>query len=210
MRKFRTAVALAAVAGLGLFAAPATVSAGDSDPIATVAANNGFTVLVAALGAANLVSPFDDCSDGPYTVFAPTDEAFGEALAALGLTAEQLLANTELLTQILTYHVVEGEVPGAVAVTLTEAETLNGETLALMVSGSDLMINDATVVQGDVPACNGVIHVIDKVLVPPSLLPPTGSSSTTTSLMVVAGALMALGATGSVLVRRRTATVAAR
>ena len=125
-----------------------------------------FTTLVAAVQAAGLEETL--ATGGPFTVLAPTDEAFAAALGALGLTAEELLADTETLTSILTYHVIDGEVPSSTVVTLDgqSAETLNGASVDITVDGETVMINDATVVAVDVAADNGIIHVIDTV--PPS------------------------------------------
>lgn len=127
-----------------------------------------FTTLVAAVQAAGLEETL--ATGGPFTVFAPTDEAFAAALEALGLTAEELLADTETLTSILTYHVIDGEVPASTVVTLDgeSAETLNGASVDISVDGETVMVNDATVVAVDVAADNGIIHVIDSVLLPPS------------------------------------------
>ncbi len=138
----------------------------EGDIVDTAVAAGDFTTLAAALEAADLVDTLK--SEGPFTVFAPTDEAFEAALADLGLTAEELLADTELLTSVLTYHVVEGEVPAADVVTLDgqEVETVNGETVTISVDGDAVMVNDANVITTDVFASNGVIHVIDAVLVP--------------------------------------------
>jgi transforming growth factor-beta-induced protein len=131
-------------------------------------ANGSFTTLVAAVQAAGLVDTLS--SEGPFTVFAPTDDAFAAALDALGLTAEELLADTEMLTSILTYHVVAGEVDAATAISLDgqSATTLNGADIAINVVDGKVMINDATVITPDVAASNGIIHVIDSVLLPPT------------------------------------------
>ncbi len=138
------------------------------DIVETASAAGDFTTLVAAVEAAGLVETLQ--GDGPFTVFAPTDEAFATALEDLGLTAEELLADTETLTSILTYHVVEGEVPAADVVTLDgeEVPTVNGATVAIGVDGETVTVNDATVVATDIFATNGVIHVIDSVLLPPA------------------------------------------
>ncbi len=127
-----------------------------------------FTTLVAAVQAAGLEETLS--MGGPFTVFAPTDEAFAAALESLGLTAEELLADTETLTSILTYHVIDGEVPASTVVTLDgqSAETLNGASVDISIDGETVMVNDATVVAVDVAADNGIIHVIDTVLLPPS------------------------------------------
>jgi transforming growth factor-beta-induced protein len=144
----------------------AEAEANEADIVDTAVAAGDFTTLAAALEAADLVDTLK--GEGPFTVFAPTDEAFEAALADLGLTAEELLADTELLTSVLTYHVVAGEVPAADVVTLDgqEVETVNGETVTISVDGEAVMVNDANVIATDVFASNGVIHAIDAVLVP--------------------------------------------
>ena len=141
----------------------------DPGTIPEVAADAGdFTTLVAAVEAAGLAETLS--GEGPFTVFAPTDAAFEAALADLGLTADELLADTETLTSILTYHVVEGEVPSSEVVTLDgqSVATVNGAEVTISVDGETVMVNDATVTAVDVEASNGVIHVIDSVLLPPS------------------------------------------
>jgi uncharacterized surface protein with fasciclin (FAS1) repeats len=140
----------------------------EAGTIVDVAVEAGdFTTLVAAVEAAGLVETLS--GDGPFTVFAPTDEAFAAALEALGLTADELLADTETLTAILTYHVVGAELLAAdvVAGGSTEVETVNGAMLPVTVDGDSVMVGDANVVATDVMASNGVIHVIDAVLLPP-------------------------------------------
>jgi transforming growth factor-beta-induced protein len=143
--------------------------AADAGTIVDVAASNeDFSTLVAAVQAAGLVETLS--GEGPFTVFAPTDDAFAAALDALGITADELLADTETLTSILTYHVVAGEVPSSDVVTLDgqSVETVNGATVDITVDGDTVMVNDATVTAVDVEASNGVIHVIDTVLLPPT------------------------------------------
>ncbi|MEO1439403.1 MAG: transporter substrate-binding domain-containing protein, partial [Chloroflexota bacterium] len=140
-------------------------------------AADGFETLVAAVEAAGLVETLA-AEDATYTVFAPTDEAFAAALDALGLTAEELLADTETLTAILTYHVLGQEVNSEAIGTLAEGgnlpidiETVNGELLTVSIGDDDsVMVNDATVVAVDVEADNGVIHAIDAVILPPSMV----------------------------------------
>jgi transforming growth factor-beta-induced protein len=137
--------------------------------IVEVASDNGsFTTLVAAVEAADLVDTLN--GDGPFTVLAPTDEAFAAALADLGLSAEELLADTDLLTAVLTYHVIPGEVPSSQVVTLDgqSVATVNEALVTITVDGETVKINDATVTAVDVEASNGVIHVLDSVLLPPS------------------------------------------
>jgi transforming growth factor-beta-induced protein len=161
-------------------AAPATTPAVD-DPTTTaamaeqpgtivdVAVGAGdFTVLVEAVKAAGLVDTLS--GPGPFTVFAPTDAAFADALKTLGITKEQLLADPAKLKTILTYHVVPGAVMAADVLTMDGADvaTVAGPTVKVKINGSTVMINDATVATADIKASNGVIHVIDKVLLPPS------------------------------------------
>ena len=125
-------------------------------------AAGSFTTLLAAVKAAGLAETL--MGEGPFTVFAPTDEAF----AALGSTVQDLLKpeNREALTGILTYHVVPGRVFAAQAKTLSEAPTVNGQTLPIKAKYGDLMVGNAKVVAADIDASNGVIHVIDGVLIP--------------------------------------------
>lgn len=132
--------------------------------IAAIAAGDeNFSTLVTALDAAGLVGTLD--GEGSFTVFAPTNAAF----EALGDTLNDVLADSELLTQVLLYHVVDGKVmsPDALALAGNEVETLSGDKIALSLDGSSLMINDAMVTAVDIEASNGVIHVIDAVLLPP-------------------------------------------
>ncbi|MCK6264290.1 fasciclin domain-containing protein [Vibrio sp. ZSDE26] len=132
--------------------------------IVDVAVENGsFNTLVAAVKAAGLVDTLK--SDGPFTVFAPTDEAFAKLPAG---TVETLLKpeNKDQLIDILTYHVVSGKVMASDVVKLNSATTVEGKDVAIEVKGSNVMINNATVIAADVPASNGVIHVIDSVLLP--------------------------------------------
>lgn len=206
MRK--TLVALATgVAALGFSVAPA--SAQTEQSIAEIAIGNAdFSTLVAAATAADLAGTLADCSAGPFTVFAPTNAAFAEALEALGIEAADLLADTATLTSILTYHVVAGTVLAADVVTLDSATTLQGAPITIeVVDGAVKLNGDTTVTATDLTACNGVIHVIDKVLLPPTAvttaepLPETGTSSTT--LAVVALVALAGGALVLVAMRRR-------
>jgi uncharacterized surface protein with fasciclin (FAS1) repeats len=103
---------------------------------------------------------------GPFTVFAPTDAAFAKLPAG---TVDNLLKpeNKAQLTAILTYHVVPGRVMAADVAQLTEAETVNGKMVKVRADGGSVMINDAKVTAADVTASNGVIHVIDSVILPP-------------------------------------------
>ena len=141
-----------------------TVSANaGNDIVATAKSTGTFKTLVAALDAADKTSMLQE--KGPYTVFAPTDEAF----AALPKgTVENLLKpeNKAKLGAILAYHVMSGEVMSKDVKTM-KAPTANGADLDVKVANGKVMINDAKIVKADVKASNGVIHVIDKVLMPP-------------------------------------------
>jgi len=142
-----------------------------SDPgtvVDVAVASGDFPTLVAAVQAAGLVDTLS--GEGPFTVFAPTEDAFAEALSALGMSAEELLGNVELLTSVLTYHVLPVSAPAATVVGLDGqgVATVQGAEVQVSVDGDTVMVNDATVVTTDVMASNGVIHVIDKVLLPPS------------------------------------------
>ncbi len=121
-----------------------------------------FETLVTALQAADLVETLQ--GEGPFTVFAPTDDAF-DALPAG--TLDSLLADIPALTDVLLYHVVSGKVMAADVITMTSATTVQGDDVAISVQNGDVYINDAKVIITDIDASNGVIHVIDAVLIPP-------------------------------------------
>lgn len=127
--------------------------------------NPDFSTLVAALQAAGLVEALS--GDGPFTVFAPTNEAFAQLPEG---TLEMLLLpeNKDQLVAILTYHVVPGAVMAADVVTLTEATSLEGDTIAITTTDAGVMVDGANVVATDIAASNGVIHVIDAVILPNS------------------------------------------
>ena len=141
--------------------------AGDHDKdsqkdIVTIAVESGkFSTLVKALTETGLVEALK--GEGPFTVFAPTDEAFAKLP---GGTIESLLNDKETLKSILLYHVVSGNITSEQVVKLDKAETLSGKTLKIKVSDGKVMINNATVTTADVKASNGVIHIIDTVLIP--------------------------------------------
>ena len=140
-------------------------AAANKDIVDTAIAAGSFTTLVSALQAAGLVDVLK--GPGPFTVFAPTDDAFKKLPAG---TVESLLKpeNKDKLRAILTYHVVSGDVTAAQAMKLSSAKTLNGAALKLSAQNGTLMVNDAVVVKADIAASNGVIHVIDTVLIPDS------------------------------------------
>jgi uncharacterized surface protein with fasciclin (FAS1) repeats len=125
------------------------------------AGDEQFSTLVTALQAADLVETLQ--GEGPFTVFAPTNDAFDKLPKG---TLDSLLADIPALTDILLYHVVDGKVMAADVVKLTEAPTLQGSAAPVSVDGSSVMIGEATVTTTDLEASNGVIHVIDTVLIP--------------------------------------------
>jgi uncharacterized surface protein with fasciclin (FAS1) repeats len=161
LRKF----AAVSAAVIGIAAGSASVYAADKDIVGTAVAAGQFKTLAAALTAAGLVDTLK--GPGPFTVFAPTDAAFA---ALPGGTVDSLLKpeNKAKLTAILTYHVVAGKVMAADVVKLKEAKTVNGAMVAVKVDGGNVMTNNAKVATADIEASNGVIHVIDTVLLPPA------------------------------------------
>ncbi|MFM8826295.1 MAG: fasciclin domain-containing protein [Actinomycetota bacterium] len=141
-----------------------TMAAEPGTIVEVASANEDFSTLVAAVTAAGLGETLS--GEGPFTVFAPTNEAFA-ALPA-GLLDKLLLAeNKDVLVKILTYHVLGAKVMAA-DVAAGDAATVEGSTIAITTEGG-VKVNDATVTATDVPASNGVIHVIDKVIVPPTV-----------------------------------------
>ncbi|MFD1069341.1 fasciclin domain-containing protein [Luteimonas composti] len=152
-----------ALAAPGTAAAPA--SQAQSDIVDTAVAAGQFNTLAAALKAAGLVDTLK--GDGPFTVFAPTDAAFAALPAG---TVDNLLKpeNRDQLVAVLTYHVVPGRHPAAKVAGMDEATTVNGAGLDIAATGGAVTVQGARVLQADVNASNGVIHVIDKVLVPGS------------------------------------------
>ena len=157
----RTFVPVFAVVALA-FAAPTSASdEHEQDIVDTAVAAGSFTTLAAALEAADLVDTLK--GDGPFTVFAPTDEAFAKLPAG---TVDALLQDIPKLSAILTYHVVAGEVDASQVVNITSADTVNGEALSVSVKDGKVQVGDAMVVTTDIRASNGIIHVIDSVLIP--------------------------------------------
>jgi transforming growth factor-beta-induced protein len=132
------------------------------DIVDVAVADGRFTTLAAALEAAGLVETLK--GEGPFTVFAPTDEAFAKLPAG---TVEALLKDIPALTNILLYHVVEGKVMAADAVKLDKAKMVSGKEVMIRVEGDKVFLNDSQVILTDIEASNGVIHVIDAVLLPP-------------------------------------------
>jgi uncharacterized surface protein with fasciclin (FAS1) repeats len=139
----------------------APASEAPADIIETAKAAGSFNTLAAAIEAAGLTETLK--GEGPFTVFAPTDEAFAKLPKG---TLESLLQDKEKLATILKYHVVAGEVSSSQAMKLTEANTVAEKPLEISKSGKKLMVGKATVTKADIVASNGVIHVIDEVLIP--------------------------------------------
>ena len=162
MSNNNTTIAILVIASL--LVSPVVV-ADENDDIPTNAQSTGVhDSLVAALSHADLVSALQ--GEGPFTVFAPTDDAF--AAAGIDLSTFDTDEENATLTDILLYHVVSGSVASADVTDGMSAEALNGDSLDFTVSDGSVMVNDATVTIADVMASNGVIHVIDKVLMPPA------------------------------------------
>ena len=155
----RTMLALAASTAL---AAPAFADAHMKDIVDTASEAGNFTTLLAAAEAAGLVETLK--GEGPFTVFAPTDEAF-EALPEGTVDTLLMPENKDQLTSILSYHVVPGKVMSGDLSDGMMAETVEGSEISVSM-GDNVMINDATVTTPDIEASNGVIHVIDTVLMP--------------------------------------------
>ena len=180
-RRFATAVALLVFAGFSSSAlalqgdegpmpsapakeaapAPAPAAPAAKDIVAVATAAGDFTTLIKALGVAGLVETLQ--GPGPFTVFAPTDEAFAKIPAK---ELNKLLANKAKLKKVLLYHVVSGKVMAADVVKLKEAKSVEGGELKIKSAKGSVKINNATVTKPDIEASNGVIHVIDTVLMP--------------------------------------------
>jgi len=154
----------AALVGVALAAGSTMARTGDKNIVDTAVAAGQFKTLTTAINAAGLTATLE--GPGPFTVFAPTDAAFAKLPAG---TVQNLLKpeNKAQLASILTYHVVPGAVTATDIVKLTEAKTVNGEMVAVSATGDSVMINNAKVITTDIPASNGIIHVIDSVLLPP-------------------------------------------
>src|SRR4051794_23765023 len=161
MRKTVTIMAVIALGTTLLFAG--SKSAPKSDIVDTAVASGQFNTLAKALQAAGLVDTLK--GSGPFTVFAPTDEAFAKLPAG---AVEDLLKpeNKEKLVKILTYHVVPGEVKASQVVKLNQAKTVEGQDVKIKVVGGSVMVDNANVVKTDIVCSNGVIHVIDSVIMP--------------------------------------------
>lgn len=160
------------IAALSILAFAAGCGGGDDEPQVTLnavqqaQADPRLSILVEAVVAADLAGTLS--GPGPFTVFAPTNNAFASLLQELGVTKEQLLANRPLLTSVLTYHVVPGRVTQSQIPVGAPIATVQGQTLTV---NSSFVITDqrsrtANIVQADIAATNGVVHVIDRVILP--------------------------------------------
>ncbi|WP_380053969.1 fasciclin domain-containing protein [Falsihalocynthiibacter sp. SS001] len=158
----RTFIAAAATASAITLSACANMSS-EPDIVDIAVGNENFTTLVAAVGAAGLVETLK--SDGPFTVFAPTNAAFDKLPDG---TVASLLEpeNLETLRSILTYHVIAGKVLAADVVNLDRATTVNGKDVQISVKNGSVYVNKSKVITADIVGSNGVIHVIDSVLLP--------------------------------------------
>lgn len=161
---------LSLVATLGLAGCGSSDDPVALDIVETAQGDDRFETLVTAVATADLVGTLQ--GEGPFTVFAPTDAAFDAYLQENDLTASELLASDQL-ANILTYHVYSGDVPASAAISIAGSDSnivdmVNGDKLALSLSGDDLYANLSQVVVTDVKASNGVIHAVNKVLTPPA------------------------------------------
>ena len=161
----KTMLAFTSLALVGIMAAVSPARAQHTkDIVDTAVAAGSFTTLAKALAAADLVATLE--GPGPFTVFAPTDDAFAKLPAG---TLDNLLKpeNKAMLRRVLTYHVVPGKVMAADVVKVSSAKTVSSDALPITVSGGTVMVDKARVVKTDIAASNGVIHVVDTVLLPP-------------------------------------------
>ncbi len=162
MRKLAPFAVLGALLlSASLLAGGRAQAADEKDIVDTAVAAGSFKTLVTAVKAAGLVDTLK--GTGPFTVFAPTDEAFAKIPKK---KLEALLADKAALTKVLTYHVVAGKVMAADVVKLKSAKTVQGKAVKIAVHGSHVMIDKSKVVKTDIGCSNGVIHVIDTVLLP--------------------------------------------
>jgi uncharacterized surface protein with fasciclin (FAS1) repeats len=156
-------VAVGILAALAMTAGTRTVGAQSKDIVDTAVAAGSFTTLAKALTAAGLVQTLK--GDGPFTVFAPTDAAFAKLPAG---TVESLLKpeNKAKLQRVLTYHVVAGKVMAADVVKMKSAKAVSGDMITIATANGGVTVDNAKVVKTDIAASNGVIHVIDTVILP--------------------------------------------
>jgi uncharacterized surface protein with fasciclin (FAS1) repeats len=187
MKRIRTTLALLVVAALAAAAIGASASAstaskseGDKNIVQTALAAGQFTTLASLLTKAGLVDTLS--TGGPFTVFAPTDAAFAKVPKA---TLDALAENPAQLKSVLLYHVVPGTVTAADVVKLSSAKTLEGRSLAIKVVDGSVFVDEAKVTTPDVMASNGVIHVIDSVLIPKAA--PAASAKNIVQTAIAAG-----------------------
>ena len=160
---FKTVAIAATALALVLTTSTRTSAQAQKDIVDTAVAAGSFNTLATALTAAGLVDTLRGA--GPFTVFAPTDEAFAKLPAG---TVESLLKpeNKEKLRRLLTYHVVAGKVTAADAMKVKSAKAVSGDSITVATKGGTVMVDGAKVVKADIAASNGVIHVIDSVIMP--------------------------------------------
>jgi len=160
----KTMLTFTSLALVGIMTVASPARAQTKDIVDTAVAAGSFTTLAKALTAADLVATLK--GPGPFTVFAPTNEAFAKLPAG---TLEKLLKpeNKAMLQRVLTYHVVSGKVMAADVVKVSSAKAVSGDTLSIKAGGGTVMVDKAQVVKTDIAASNGVIHVLDTVLLPP-------------------------------------------
>ncbi len=189
-------------ASFALICCTSTAQCADKDIVDTAVEAGSFNTLAAALQAADLVDALK--GDGPFTVFAPTDEAFANLPAG---TVESLLKpeNKEQLIAVLTYHVVSGNVPASKVVELSGATTLNGQQVDFKAADGKVAVDSANVVTADIQCSNGVIHVIDQVILPagddiPTTATNAGSFKTLLAAAKAAGLVEALSSAGPLTV----------
>ncbi len=165
MKRFLVVTLFAALATTPAFAGDcgtkAAYASNTGDIVATASSAGTFNTLLTAAKAAGLVETLQ--SDGPFTVFAPTDDAFAKLPEG---TVDNLLANPDQLRQVLLYHVVPGKVMAADVINLESATTAQGTDIEISAGHGKVMVNNATVTATDIAASNGVIHVIDTVILP--------------------------------------------
>ena len=173
----------------------------DDDPVAideqgtiveTAQDAGSFQTLLAALDAASLTSALE--GDGPFTVFAPTDEAFAQIDSEV---LNDLIGDTDLLTSVLTYHVVSGRFTSTDVANLTSATTLNGKDVSLAFDGTTVSVDGATVLTADIEASNGIIHVIDQVILPEPIADIVQTARAAGSFNTLLTAVEAAGLTGT-------------
>jgi transforming growth factor-beta-induced protein len=197
---------IGALGGTAQADAPGTPSAASTPITMVVRADVQRSILSEALDITGLSGLFDACNDAHTTVFAPSDSAFRATFAAMGLTESEALADTGLLGDLITAHVVSGEVDGAALADGRQLTALNGSAITVGDTGTAVSLNRAArVTKADVAACNGVMHLIDRTLVVSSAqrspMPTTGLVHQ--RLVVGASAAILLAGAAAMLVARR-------